>query len=69
MADAVRKNLPAYWASFNRMGQASVAKKIGSDADGDHYVLDQKGGETHWNITVNTDGKIAAAFACRGTGV
>jgi hypothetical protein len=69
MAEAVRKNLPTYWASFNRMGEASVAKKIDSSADGDMYVVDQKGGEAHWNIIVNRDGKIASAFACMGTGV
>ena len=69
MAQAVRKNLPTYWASFNRMGEATVAKKIDSTEDGDLYVLDQRGGDTHWNITVNKDGKIAAAFLCGGTGV
>lgn len=69
MAAAVRKNLPIYWASFNRMGDASVAKRIESNDDGDFYVVDQKGGSTHWNVTVNKDGKIASAFMCMGTGV
>ena len=69
MAESVRKNLPTYWASFNRMADASVAKKIDGGVDGDKYVVDQKGGTAHWNITVNKDGKIAAAFACTGTGV
>jgi hypothetical protein len=69
MADAVRKHLPTYWASFNRMGEATVAKKIDAGADGDRYVVDQKGGSAHWNVTVNKDGKIAAAFACMGAGV
>ena len=69
MAEAVRKHLPTYWASFNRMGEASVAKKIAAGADGDRYVVDQKGGAAHWNITVNKDGKIDAAFACTGSGV
>jgi hypothetical protein len=70
MADAVRKNLPTYWASINRMGRASAAKLIETNKDGDQlYVVDQRGGGTHWNMIVNPDGKIASAFICQGTGL
>jgi len=69
MAQAVRKNLPTYWASLSRMGEASAAKKIDTDEVGNTvYVVDQKGGATHWNIAVNPQGKIEAAFICRGQG-
>ena len=70
MAEAVRKNLPTYWASINRMGRASAAKLIETNKDGDQlYVVDQRGGGTHWNLIVNPDGKIASAFICQGTGL
>src|SRR5665213_857278 len=60
MAEAVRKNLPTYWPSINRMGRASVAKQFDTDKDGDRlYVLDLAGGDRHWNLTVNPEGKIA----------
>ena len=70
MAEAVRKNLPTYWASINRMGRASAAKLIDTNKDGDQlYVVDQRGGGTHWNMILNPDGKIASAFICQGTGL
>ena len=70
MADAVRKNLPTYWPSFNRMGRATAVKQFDTDKDGDQlYVVDQTGGGTHWNMTVNRDGKIASAFMCEGVGL
>lgn len=70
MANAVRQNLPTYWASLNRMGYASVAKKIDKDADGDDvYVVYQRGGQSHWNVAVNGDGKIESAFVCTGDGI
>ncbi len=70
MAEAVRKNLPTYWPSFNRMGRATVARKFDTSKDGDDlYVLNQTGGETHWNITVNPAGKITSAFLCEGQGL
>ena len=70
MAEAVRKNLPTYWASINRMGRATTAKLIETNKDGDQlYVVDQRGGGTHWNMIVNPDGKIASAFICQGTGL
>lgn len=70
MAAAVRKNLPTYWPSINRMGRASAAKLIETNKDGDQlYVVDQRGGGTHWNMIVNPDGKIASAFICQGTGL
>jgi len=69
MAQAVRKNLPTYWASLNRMGEASAAKQIATDEVGNTvYVVDQKGGATHWNIAVNPQGKIEVAFICKGQG-
>jgi hypothetical protein len=70
MAQAVRSNLGAYWPSLNRMGDATAAKRIDKDDRGnDIYVIDQKGGATHWNIAVGPGGKIEAAFLCRGTGI
>lgn len=70
MAEAVRKNLPTDWPSINRMGRASVAKQFDTDKQGDAlYVLDLAGGEAHWNLTVDPQGKIAAAFLCQGTGL
>jgi hypothetical protein len=70
MAEAVRKNLPTYWPSFNRMGHASAAKQFDTDKDGNAlYVLDLAGGEAHWNLTVNAQGKIASAFLCGGQGL
>jgi len=70
MAESVRKNLPTYWASINRMGRATAAKLIETSKDGDQlYVVDQRGGGTHWNMIVNPDGKIASAFICEGTGL
>ena len=45
---------------------AYVAAKAALDPMGYRF---QKGGAAHWNITVNKDGKIAAAFACTGSGV
>ena len=70
MAEAVRKNLATDWPSINRMGRATVARKFDTTKDGDDlYVLDQAGGESHWNLTVNPDGKIASAFLCGGTGL
>ena len=70
MARAVRLNLPTYWASFNRMGQASAAKHIDTESNGEAlYVLDQAGGRTHWNLTLDPAGKITSAFMCQGTGL
>jgi hypothetical protein len=70
MADAVRKNLPVTWPSINRMGRATVAKLIDTDKDGNQlYVVDQRGGGSHWNMTINAEGKIASAFMCGGTGL
>lgn len=70
MAEAVRKNLSTDWPSINRMGRASVARRFDIDQDGNElYVLDQAGGDTHWNLTVDRDGKIAAAFMCEGQGL
>jgi hypothetical protein len=70
MAEAVRKNLPTDWPSINRMGRATVAKKFDTTQDGDElYVLDQTGGRSHWNLTVNPDGRIASAFLCQGQGL
>jgi len=70
MAKAVRQNLLTYWPSLNRMGQASAAKKvITDDAGNDVYVIDQKGGSTHWNIAVDRQGRIASAFICKGQGL
>lgn len=70
MAGAVRKNLSTYWPSLNRMGEATANKKIDTDKAGaDVYVVDQTGGRTHWNITVDRQGKIDSAMSCLGTGV
>lgn len=70
MAEAVRRNLPTDWASINRMGRASVGRKFDTDRDGnDLYVLDLRGGEAHWNLTLDPNGKIAAAFLCQGQGL
>lgn len=70
MAEAVRKNLPTYWPSINRMGHASVAKQFDTDGQGDTlYVLDLAGGGAHWNLTVDPQGKIASAFMCGGQGL
>ena len=70
MAEAVRKNLPTYWPSINRMGHASSAKQFDTDPQGNAlYVLDLAGGGAHWNLTVNPEGKIASAFLCQGTGL
>lgn len=70
MAEAVRKNLPTYWPSINRMGRASAAKQFDTDQAGDNlYVLDLAGGGAHWNLTVDPEGKIASAFICRGQGL
>jgi hypothetical protein len=70
MAEAVRKTLPTAWPSINRMGHATVARKFDTTRDGDAlYVLDQAGGESHWNVTVDPEGKIASAFLCGGQGL
>lgn len=70
MAAAVRRNLTTYWPSFNRMGRATVAKQFDTDKDGNRLlVVDQAGGGTHWNMTVNPEGKIASAFLCAGQGL
>jgi hypothetical protein len=70
MAEAVRKNLPTYWASLNRMGRATAARRFDITKDGEElYVLDQAGGGTHWNITIDRAGKIAGAFLCEGQGL
>jgi len=70
MAEAVRKNLRTDWPSINRMGRATVARKFDTTKDGDElYVLDQTGGNTHWNLIVNPEGKIATAFMCEGQGL
>lgn len=70
MAQAVRKNLPTYWASLNRIGRATIAQRFDTTPDGDQlYVLDQAGGSSHWNLTVDRDGKIAGAFICEGQGL
>ena len=70
MAQSVRQNLATYWPSINRMGSASAARQFDTTQDGDVlYVLDQAGGRTHWNLTVNPEGKIASAFMCQGTGL
>ena len=56
--------------SKSTMSDATVAKRIDRDDRGNNiYVVDQKGGATHWNIAVGPDGKIEAAFICRGTGI
>jgi hypothetical protein len=70
MADAVRRNLPTVWPSINRMGRATVGRRFETTQEGDElYVLDQAGGESHWNLTVGPDGKIAGAFLCAGQGL
>ena len=70
MADAVRKNLETYWPSFNRMGRASNVQQFDHDDAGNAlYVVNQVGGMTHWNVTVDPKGKIAAAFICQGQGL
>ncbi|MEI9892176.1 MAG: hypothetical protein WDN45_18510 [Caulobacteraceae bacterium] len=70
MAEALRKNLQTYWPSFNRMGRATAAKQFDTDKDGNRlFVVDQAGGRTHWNVTVDREGKIASAFLCEGTGL
>ncbi|HWA60035.1 MAG TPA: hypothetical protein VG939_01605 [Caulobacteraceae bacterium] len=70
MAQEVRKNLGVYWPSFNRMGYASAAKRVDKDdAGNDVYVVDQRGGATHWNVMVNGQGKIESAFLCPGQGI
>ena len=69
MAVAVRKNLPTYWPSLNRMGDATSAHRIDKDDRGnDLYVIDLKGGANHWNVAVGPEGKIETAFMCKGTG-
>jgi hypothetical protein len=70
MAASVRSHLDTYWPSLNRMGQATVNKKVDTDQAGnDVYVVDQTGGRTHWNMTVDRQGRIDAAMFCQGTGV
>jgi hypothetical protein len=70
MAKAVRKHIGVYWQSINRMGYASVSKRVDTDQRGnDLYVVDQTGGDTHWNVSVDGTGHIDAAFMCRGQGL
>jgi hypothetical protein len=70
MSVAVRRNLQLYWPNLNRLGEATANKKIDRDGSGnDVYVVDLKGGRTHWNIAVDRDGKIDGAMVCAGTGV
>jgi hypothetical protein len=70
MAEAVRKNLDTYWPSINRMGRASVGNQFDRDEAGNTlYVVNQAGNETHWNVTVDPQGKIAGAFICEGGGL
>ena len=70
MADAVRKNINTYWPSFNRMGRAKAASQFDKDDAGNTlYVVNLAGGKSHWNMTVNPEGKIASAFICAGEGL
>lgn len=70
MVATVRKSLATYWPSLNRMGEATANKKIDTDKAGAAvYVVDQTGGRTHWNISVDRQGKIDSAMFCQGTGV
>ncbi len=70
MAEAVRMHLDTYWPSFNRMGRATASNQFDHDDAGNTlYVVNQAGGRTHWNITVNPEGKIAEAFICQGQGM
>jgi hypothetical protein len=70
MAEAVRKNLDTYWPSFNRMGRATASNQFDQDEAGNVlYVVNQSGGRTHWNITMNPGGKISEAFICQGQGM
>lgn len=70
MAEAVRKNLDTYWPSFNRMGRATAVSQFDKDDAGNTlYVVNQAGGKSHWNVTVDPNGKIAAAFICAGEGL
>ncbi len=70
MAAAVRKHLNTYWSSFFSMGRASNVQQFDHDDAGNAlYVVNQVGGQTHWNVTVDPGGKIAAAFICQGQGL
>jgi hypothetical protein len=70
MAAEVRRTLDAVWPSVNRMGRASNAQRFDKDEAGNAlYVVNQRGGRTHWNITVDPNGKIAGAFICQGQGL
>jgi hypothetical protein len=70
MAEAVRRNLNTYWPSFNRMGSASNVQQFDTDEAGNMlFVVNQRGGKTHWNVTVDPNGKIAGAFICQGEGL
>jgi len=70
MAAAVRRNLNTYWPSFNRMGRATAVNQFDMDQAGNTlYVVNQAGGKTHWNISVDPNGKIAGAFICAGGGL
>jgi hypothetical protein len=70
MTEAVRTNLETYWPSFNRMGRATASNQFDHDEAGNAlYVVNQAGGKTHWNITVDHEGKISEAFICQGQGM
>lgn len=70
MAAAVRKNISTYWPALNNMGLPTVNKKVDKDKAGnDVYVVNVKGGRTHWAITVDGQGKIDGATVCLGNGV
>ena len=69
MAKAVRQGLPPYWASINRLGEPTSVQRVDKDDVGNMiYEVEQKGGQTHWNIAVNPQGLIDQAFVCQGTG-
>jgi hypothetical protein len=69
MAKIVRKELPLYWSNLLRLGAPASAQIVGGDSAGDAvYVVDQKGGMTHWFIALGPGGKVETAIVCAGTG-
>lgn len=69
MAKVVQNRLSFYRTSLLRLGGPASTQSVGADSQGENgYVVDQQGGETHWNIVLNAQGKIEMAFVCKGTG-
>ena len=65
--DYVRKERGAPYAPLPWSAQSGPAQVVGVDQAGDDvYLIHRKGGIDHWNIAVNREGKIEAAYLCDG---